>query len=40
LTIKVNALAGSTLSNTATTISNMQDFVPANNKATFSVNVK
>jgi len=36
LTVKVNAVAGTTLSNTATTVSNMQDFVQSNNKGTLT----
>jgi uncharacterized repeat protein (TIGR01451 family) len=39
LTVNVNAPSGSTLTNTATTVSNMQDFVPANNKATYTSKV-
>jgi uncharacterized repeat protein (TIGR01451 family) len=39
LTVKVNAVAGSTLSNTATAASNMQDFIPSNNKATYTSKV-
>jgi uncharacterized repeat protein (TIGR01451 family) len=39
LTVNVNAPAGSTLSNTATAVSNMQDFVPSNNKATYTSKV-
>ncbi len=35
----VNAPAGTTLSNTATAVSNMQDFVPANNTATVTTKV-
>lgn len=39
LTVKVNAAAGTTLSNTAATISNMQDFVISNNSATITTRV-
>jgi len=39
LTVKVNAPSGTTLSNTATTTSNMQDFVPSNNKGTLTTKV-
>ena len=39
LTVKVNAAAGSILSNTAIAISNMQDSVPANNKAVYTSTV-
>ena len=39
LTVKVNAVAGTTLSNTATTVSNMQDFVQSNNKGTLFTKV-
>jgi uncharacterized repeat protein (TIGR01451 family) len=39
LTVKANAVAGTTLSNTATTVSNMQDFVPSNNKGTLTTMV-
>lgn len=39
LTVNVNAAAGSTLSNTATALSNMQDFTLANNKATYTSKV-
>jgi uncharacterized repeat protein (TIGR01451 family) len=39
LTVKVNAATGSTLSNTATTSSGMQDFVPSNNKGTLTTKV-
>jgi uncharacterized repeat protein (TIGR01451 family) len=39
LTVKVTASIGSTLSNSANARSNMQDFVPANNKATFTSKV-
>jgi uncharacterized repeat protein (TIGR01451 family) len=39
LTVKVNAPSGTTLMNTATAVSNMQDFVPSNNKATFTSKV-
>ena len=39
LTVKVNAVAGTTLSNTATTLSNMQDFVQSNNKGTLVTKV-
>ena len=39
LTVKVNAAEGTTLSNTATTVSNMQDFVPSNNKGTLTTKV-
>jgi hypothetical protein len=39
LTVHVNAVAGTTLSNTATTVSSMQDFVPANNKGTLTTKV-
>ena len=39
LTVKVNAIAGTTLSNTATTVSNMQDFVQSNNKGTLTTKV-
>jgi uncharacterized repeat protein (TIGR01451 family) len=39
LTVKVNAVAGTTLSNTATTVSNMQDFVQSNNKGTLTTKV-
>ena len=39
LTVKVNAAAGTTLSNTATTVSNMQDFVQSNNKGTLTTKV-
>jgi uncharacterized repeat protein (TIGR01451 family) len=39
LTVKVNAAAGTTLSNAATAVSNMQDFIPSNNKATFTSKV-
>ena len=39
LTARVNAAAGTTLSNTGTTISNMQDFVPSNNKGTLTTKV-
>jgi uncharacterized repeat protein (TIGR01451 family) len=34
LTVNVNATAGSTLSNTASAVSNMQDLVPGNNVGT------
>jgi len=39
LTVNVNAAAGSTLSNTATAASNMQDFTPANNQAVYTSTV-
>jgi uncharacterized repeat protein (TIGR01451 family) len=39
LTVNVHAAAGSTLSNTAATISNMQDFVISNNSATNTIQV-
>jgi uncharacterized repeat protein (TIGR01451 family) len=39
LTVKVNAAAGTTLSNTAATISNMQDFVISNNSAKITTRV-
>jgi uncharacterized repeat protein (TIGR01451 family) len=39
LTVKVTASIGSTLSNSANARSDMQDFVPANNKATFTSKV-
>ena len=39
LTVKVNAAAGSILSNTASTVSNMQDFVQSNNKGTLTTKV-
>jgi uncharacterized repeat protein (TIGR01451 family) len=39
MTVKVNAAAGTTLSNTATAASNMQDFVPSNNKGTLTTKV-
>ncbi len=39
LTVNVNAASGSTLSNTAAAISNMQDFVPANNSGTLTTHV-
>jgi Domain of unknown function DUF11/Beta-propeller repeat len=39
LTVHVNAVAGTTLSNTATTNSCMQDLVPANNKGTLTTKV-
>jgi uncharacterized repeat protein (TIGR01451 family) len=39
LTVKLNAAAGSILSNTASTVSNMQDFVPGNNKGTITTKV-
>ena len=39
LTVHVNAASGSTLSNTATTISNTQDFTPANNRGTITTHV-
>jgi uncharacterized repeat protein (TIGR01451 family) len=39
LTVKVNAVAGTTLSNTATTVSNTQDFVPGNNIGTLTTKV-
>jgi uncharacterized repeat protein (TIGR01451 family) len=39
LTVKVNAAAGTTLSNTAATISNMQDFEPGNNSGTITTHV-
>jgi uncharacterized repeat protein (TIGR01451 family) len=38
-TVKVNATAGTALSNTAATISSMQDFVPANNVGTITTRV-
>jgi uncharacterized repeat protein (TIGR01451 family) len=40
LTVRVNAAAGTTLSNTATSVSNMQDFVPGNNTGTLTTIVK
>jgi uncharacterized repeat protein (TIGR01451 family) len=39
LTVKVNAASGSTLSNTATTVSNTQDFVSSNNKGSLTIKV-
>ena len=39
LTVNVNAASGTTLSNTAAAISNMQDFVPANNSGTLTMHV-
>ena len=39
LTVKVSAASGSTLSNTAAAISNMQDFVPGNNSGTLTTHV-
>ena len=39
LTVNVNAASGTNLSNTAAAISNMQDFVPANNSGTLTVHV-
>jgi uncharacterized repeat protein (TIGR01451 family) len=39
LTVKVKAAAGSTLSNTATAASSMQDFVPRNNTGTLITKV-
>jgi uncharacterized repeat protein (TIGR01451 family) len=39
LTVKVNAGAGSNLSNTAATVSSTQDFVASNNKGTFNIKV-
>ncbi len=39
LTVKVNAASGANLSNTAAAISNMQDFVPANNSGTLTTHV-
>jgi uncharacterized repeat protein (TIGR01451 family) len=39
LTVKVDAPSGTTLSNTATTLSNMQDFTTSNNKGTLTVKV-
>ncbi|MGC2604768.1 MAG: SBBP repeat-containing protein, partial [Silvibacterium sp.] len=39
LTVHVNAASGSTLSNTATTVSNTQDFTPANNTGTITTPV-
>jgi uncharacterized repeat protein (TIGR01451 family) len=39
LTAHVNAVAGTTLSNTATTTSGMQDLIPANNKGTLTTKV-
>jgi uncharacterized repeat protein (TIGR01451 family) len=39
LTVKVNAAAGSTLSDTAATVSNMQDFLPGNNSGTITTRV-
>ena len=39
LTVNVNAAAGTKLSNTATSVSNMQDFVPGNNAGTLTTMV-
>ena len=39
LTVKVNSASGTTLSNTATTASSMQDFVTSNNKGTVTTKV-
>jgi hypothetical protein len=39
LTVNVTAVSGATLSNTATTVSNMQDFVQDNNKGTLTTKV-
>ncbi len=39
VTVKVNVAGGATLFNTAATISNMQDFVPANNVGTITTPV-
>jgi uncharacterized repeat protein (TIGR01451 family) len=39
LTVHVNAVAGTTLSNTATTVSSMQDLVSSNNKGTLTIKV-
>ncbi len=39
LTVKVNAAAGTMLSNTAASVSNMQDFVPGNNTGTLTTMV-
>ncbi|MGC1360719.1 MAG: SBBP repeat-containing protein, partial [Silvibacterium sp.] len=39
LTVHVTAASGSTLSNTATTVSNTQDFTPANNTGTITTHV-
>ena len=39
LTVLVNAASGSTLSNTATTVSNTQDFTPSNNTGTITTPV-
>ena len=39
LTVNVNAASGTNLSNTAAAISNMQDFVPANNSGTLTTHV-
>jgi uncharacterized repeat protein (TIGR01451 family) len=39
LTVNVNAAAGTKLSNTATSVSNMQDFVPGNNSGTLTTMV-
>ena len=39
LTVNVNAAAGTKLSNTATSVSNMQDFVPGNNTGTLTTMV-
>ena len=39
LTVNVNAASGTNLSNTAAAISNMQDFVPANNSGTLTMHV-
>jgi uncharacterized repeat protein (TIGR01451 family) len=39
LTVKVHAASGSTVSDTATTVSNTQDFVPANNRGTITTQV-
>jgi uncharacterized repeat protein (TIGR01451 family) len=39
LTVLVSAAPGTTLSNTATTVSNMQDFIPSNNMGTLTTTV-
>ena len=39
LTVNVNAVAGTKISNTATSVSNMQDFVPGNNAGTLTTMV-